>query len=182
MASSEHTLELYEHIFKLKRLDRFGWTKYPTKSPESVAEHSFGLAILALSIAPKIGLDTSKAVTIALIHDLGESIIGDIQSPENEEAEKEKHSIEGAAIKKILPLLSEEPKKLEELWQEFEEGSSAEAKFIKELDKIEMCLQALSYEKEQSLSLDEFFDHTEKRLTIPELVSLFQEIKSQRDG
>lgn len=176
----DESIELYNYLFKLKRLDRFGWTKYDIKNPESVAEHSFGLAILALTIAPKLNLDVNKALTIALIHDLGESIIGDIQAPEDSKQEVAKRLQEDPAISKVLSLISDDPSKLKDLWLDFEEGISPEAKFIKELDKIEMCLQALSYEQEQGIRLDEFFNHTEKRLTIPKLKAIFQDVLKER--
>ena len=47
-----------------------------------------------------------------------------------------------------------------ELWLDFEHGRTKEGLFVKELDKIEMCLQALAYEKEQDKDLTEFFAHT----------------------
>ena len=43
-----------------------------------------------------------------------------------------------------------------------------------------MCLQALASEKEQDKDLTEFFAHTEKKLTIPELKDIFKEIESSR--
>ncbi|KAH0453736.1 hypothetical protein IEQ34_018060 [Dendrobium chrysotoxum] len=51
-------------------------------------------------------------------------------------------------------------KEMLELWMEYEENSSLEAKVVKDFDKVEMILQALEYEQEQGMNLDEFFQST----------------------
>ncbi|XP_048227988.1 5'-deoxynucleotidase HDDC2 isoform X2 [Ricinus communis] len=53
-----------------------------------------------------------------------------------------------------------EAKEISQLWMEYEENSSPEAKIVKDFDKVEMILQALEYENEQDRDLDEFFQST----------------------
>jgi putative hydrolase of HD superfamily len=50
---------------------------------------------------------------------------------------------------------------VKELWLEYENNSTPEAKFVKDLDKLEMILQAVEYEHEQNKVLDDFFRSTE---------------------
>ncbi len=57
-------------VGKLKRLKRTGWVKNNIIDPESVAEHSFRLAVLTMVLAPKVGVDQLKTTKMALIHDL----------------------------------------------------------------------------------------------------------------
>lgn len=171
--------DLYQKLFKLKRIKRSGWINHNIKLPESVADHSYALSILSLALAKKLGLDRERLLLMSIIHDLGESLIGDIVSPENDAEIKLKFKKEVEAIKQVLECF-DSSEELMELWLDFEHGRTKEGLFIKELDKIEMCLQALAYEKEQGKDLSEFFEHTEKRLTIPELKQLFSNIESSR--
>ena len=171
--------DLYDKVFKLKRIQRSGWVNHDINSPESVADHSYALSILSLSLAGTLNLNREKVLLMTLLHDLGESIIGDIITPQNEPEVKLKFEAEVKAIKKVLGTLDSSDE-LIELWLDFEHGRTKEGLFVKELDKVEMCLQALAYEKEQGQDLTEFFVHTEKKLTIPELKELFKEIESSR--
>ena len=87
-------LEQYFSWFELKSLPRTGWIQNGVNNPESVASHSWGMSLLAMKLCPE-NLDLSKVLQICIVHDLPESIVGDItpydgvskdefnQSPEN---------------------------------------------------------------------------------------------------
>ena len=95
-------------VAKLKGLKRTGWVKNHVPNPESVAEHSFRLAVLAMIIAPKIGADQLKCIKMALIHDIGEAEIGDIvtkKGPKVLSNLSKKIILERRALKKILCLV-----------------------------------------------------------------------------
>ena len=64
-------------IFGLKSLKRSGWVYHDIPKSESVAEHSFGLAFLTLVIDLPKDVDRLKLVKMAILHDVGEAIIGD---------------------------------------------------------------------------------------------------------
>ena len=59
-----HTLE------NLKKTKRTGWIRAGVVNPESVADHSFRMAFLALILGKDMGVDTQKAVCMALVHDI----------------------------------------------------------------------------------------------------------------
>ncbi|MEM3907358.1 MAG: HD domain-containing protein, partial [Nitrososphaerota archaeon] len=61
---------IIEAIHRLKETKRTGWLERGVKDPESVASHSYGVAVLTLLIAHEKGLDTLNAVATALLHDL----------------------------------------------------------------------------------------------------------------
>jgi len=109
-------------------------------------------------------LDTNKCIQLALIHDLAEARVGDI-TPHCGVSDEEKHRLELETMEYISamlgPLLGGEA--IVKLWKEYEEGITEEAKLLKDLDKIEMILQAQEYEEEGSheKSLDQFFTSTE---------------------
>lgn len=59
-------------VVKCKRLKRTGWVKSQIPDPETVAEHSFRVSLLAMILAPQFKVDQTKVTKMALIHDLGE--------------------------------------------------------------------------------------------------------------
>ena len=140
----------------LKRTQRTGWIEVGIYRPESVADHSFRTAFLCMLYADMEALDTLKLLRMALIHDIPEAIIGDLM-PSQKTAETKKN--EETAIQQILSLLPEEQREnYLAVWSEYQEGKTKEAKAVRQLEKIEMALQAKEYEKfgSASKSLERF--------------------------
>ncbi len=135
----EKQIKFIRQTQDLKSVLREAWTS--TGKRESTAEHSWSLALLAGILAPSFDMDLSKTLMMCLIHDLGELFIGDIPAIAVSD-EKEKHAAEERDMKKILSLLPEaQEKELFQLWQEYNENSTPEAKLVKALDKAETILQ-----------------------------------------
>src|SRR2546421_3419754 len=67
-------------VGQLKRLPRAGWLIAGIRDPESIAEHSFRVAVLAYIIAILEGADPNRAAVLGLFHDLPETRIGDVPS------------------------------------------------------------------------------------------------------
>ncbi len=171
-------LASYYRLMRLKRLYRQGWLKrgVPAEICESVAEHSFGTALLGLLLtggpagtASHEGraLDSSKVVLMALVHEMGESYAGDI-TPVDGVPKEEKMRLEREAIGRSLGGHPDAAWFLG-LWEEFEEGLTPEARFVRELDRLEMGLEAALYRSEGYLGMGEFFESSrsavgEKRL------------------
>ena len=92
------------------------------------------------------GKNTEKTLKMILLHDLAESVVGDI-TPERLSRES-KTELENNTIKKILGYL---PRQLSEeymvLWNEFQQNSSEESRLVHQVDKLEMALQAKIYLK-----------------------------------
>lgn len=135
-----------ETCLRLKVLGRRGWSaKAGVSDPESVADHTFGTALLAMVMADLMNLDVLKVLRMALLHDIGEAIIGDLM-PEEAAAMGGKEAEEARAVERMVSKL---PPKLAkgyaEAWREFAGGSSPEAAVVREADKLEMALQAASY-------------------------------------
>ena len=72
------SLDFFSTISKLKESKRAGWVLHGIQNGESVADHSFQVAIMAMFLANNVGVDQNKSVQMALIHDIGESVIGDV--------------------------------------------------------------------------------------------------------
>jgi putative hydrolase of HD superfamily len=130
---------------RLKTLDRAGWRRCGVDPCESVADHTFGVALLALILpnAADLDVDRDRVIALSLVHDLAESIVGDI-TPHDGVDPREKRRREEAAIRQLAA--SGGPHLLD-LWTEFEAGETSEAKLARDLDVIEMAWQARQYER-----------------------------------
>ena len=163
----------------LKRTPRTGWVDVGVYQPESVADHTFRTAFLCMLYADMEALDPLKLLRMALLHDLPEAVIGDL-TPKQKTAETKEN--EETAITHILGLL---PKKQKEnylaVWDEYQEGKTREAKAVRQLEKIEMALQAKEYEKLGSAkSLERFIKSAEEATTWPDLVRLLSCVREER--
>lgn len=172
--TAKNFINFYNNILKLKKILRKGWAERNVPHPESAADHSFGVAVLALFFSRGKNLNVEKAITTALIHDVCESLTGDI-TPNDNIPPREKQEKEYEATRKILGQIDESGE-LFELWKDFEYERTPEGKLVKELDRLEMVLQAFQYEKEHHVNLDEFYDFTAKKLTSPDLKNILREI------
>ena len=163
-------IEVFYEFNHLKCLYRQGWLRHGiTKEQcESVAEHSLGVTLLALFLADAYfpQLDRMKVVLMGLLHDFGEIYAGDIVPGKMSLADK--HELERKSVERVFSRLSKGQEYLA-VWEEFEAGKTAEARFMKEIDRLEMGLQASVYEHEKLGDLSVFFESTDKALTTPEL-------------
>jgi len=143
--SLQNVIRFLEIAGILKRTQRTGWVEVGIYRPESVADHSFRTAFLCMLYADMEALDPLKLLRMALIHDLPEAVIGDLM-PSQKTAETKKN--EETAIHQILNLLPENQREnYLAVWNEYQEGKTKEAKAARQLEKIEMALQAKEYEK-----------------------------------
>jgi putative hydrolases of HD superfamily len=178
-------VDFAENVSKLKRIARKGWvSQVGVKSPESVADHSFACAVLAMCLGDLKGINTEKLIRLALLHDLHEALIGDYdhfdkQRIGTEQAKKNQEQ----AIKDVFAAL---PKAVHEkyicLAEEYIRQETPEAKLVKQIDKLEMILQALQYEKEgyDRTKLQPFWDGVEGTITDPDMKTIFNLLNKRR--
>ncbi|SES98585.1 HD domain-containing protein [Stigmatella erecta] len=175
-------LEAYFEFNHLKQLYRQGWLRVgvPPERCESVGEHSLGVALLCLFLAESWfpEADAFKTVRIALLHDLGEARVGDI-TPHDGVSPAQKHVLERKAVEQILGKLPRGAEYLA-LWDEYEQGSSFEARLVRQVDRLEMGLQACVYEHQGLGDLSQFFTSAQKVLETPQLQALFAELQALR--
>lgn len=175
-------IEAYFEFNHLKQLYRQGWLRVgiPPERCESVAEHSLGVALLCLFIADSWfpEADASKIVRIALLHDLGEARVGDI-TPHDGVNPTQKHALERQAVAQILGKLPRGAEYLA-LWEEYEQGASFEAKLVRQVDRLEMSLQACVYEHQGFGDLSQFFASAEKVMESPQLRVVLTELQALR--
>lgn len=178
-------LYFLKSVGKSKRLLRSGFVREKINDPESVAEHSFRTGVIAMVLSDKLGLslDKNKLIKMALIHDIGEIITGDIVVQRGEVIDvnlrDKKEEKERIGIKQIFGQILEGDI-YGRIFEEMIERKSPEAKVFWQFDKLELALTALEYEKEQGKKLDEFFLDASTNITEPFLKKLLAEIYKKR--
>jgi len=162
----------------LKKIPRQGWIdKLSMSHPESVADHTFSMAIMGMILSDLEKYNTEKILKMVLLHDLAESITGDIIP--NKITNQEKILLENNTMKKIINDMPQSlQKQYQELWNDYQNEKSGEAKFVHQLDKFEMALQAKIYSKDgySDDKLRPFFDSAKNNITHPKLVELLKKI------
>ena len=192
---SLQVLQLVKHIHQLKLTARTGWNmefppghRFKTRcvsEAESVADHSYSLAMYALTVAIALNLDVEKMVTMALVHDAPELITTDIVTATLDGDEKgrvqlDKRQREESAARQLFLSHGQLGARCYELWLEYESQTSEEARILRQLDKIECAVQAVLYAQQgHQLDASEFITNAEKEVTHPFLVRMLDELRQQ---
>ncbi|KAJ9505939.1 hypothetical protein QJQ45_017008 [Haematococcus lacustris] len=199
------TIDFLLLLQNLKTTKRTGWVIRGVSAPESIADHMYRMGMMSL-VASGSELDQARCVKMSIVHDVAEAIVGDITphckrllcidlshmvdkqkwkrvglvqvSPE------EKKRLEADAVAQIQSMLGPDTRaaqEVSELWREYEAAASPEAQFVKDMDKIEMILQAYEYEGlQQGLNLQEFYDGTAGRFKTEAGKALAAEVLARR--
>jgi len=200
---TQDLLILFTTLASLKETPRTGWLDrgIPSDETESVADHTLMTALIAWLLAlDDPSLDADRVLKLAVIHDLAEAIVGDIPpyapeeipDPEDRdamsaffsvrrvasaEAKAEKHAAEQAAANELFALLPEGTRdEVRSLWEEYESRSTPEARFVKDVDRLEAFLQARRYARRHpDVPLEGFTDMAIEGLEHPMLQAIRDE-------
>ena len=186
--------ELFDAIAGLKRLVRTGWRERGVPEPESVAAHSYGVAVLTLLLAEQRrdagdDVDVLKAVRMALLHDLPEHATGDLTPAQRRSlfgGESAKSSQRAAERRSLERLLSTAPAAVGARWREdwegYAAGDSAEAALVGQADKLDCLLQAVRYRREAGVGQLAEFRRLVDALTDPALRGLVETLWDEKGG
>lgn len=148
-------IEFYLMCNKLKRVIRTGWQDWNVKAErlESVAEHIYGVQMLALAMKSQYqyDIDISKVIKMLAVHELEEIFIGDLTLFQI--SKEEKDILGHEAVSKVLKDLIDR-QEIKSLIMEFDERKTREAKFAYQCDKLECDLQSRVYDTNAEVSLD----------------------------
>ena len=155
MSKEKNVVNYYVLCNKLKNVIRTGWVDWKVQRDriESIAEHIFGVQMLAIAMKSEYeyDIDIMKVIYMLAIHELGETIIGDLTQFQISKQEKEK--IEHEAVHNILSSLLEGDE-IEKLFLEFDAQETPEAKFAYQCDKLECDIQSKLYDQEGCVDLN----------------------------
>jgi putative hydrolase of HD superfamily len=171
-------LDFFKTAVNLKNIARQGWIdKLSLKHPESVADHSYSMAIMGMIISDLENCNSEKMLKMILLHDLAESKIGDYTP--NKISKENKIKIENNAYGEIINTLPESIKlQYHKIWEEYQKQESPESKIVHQIDKLEMALQAKMYQKQGSSkdAVESFFKSAENEITHPKLKDILNQI------
>lgn len=170
---------------KVKKVQRTGWIREGMPEPETVAEHTYRVAILARILAEKLRLNPDKLVSMAIFHDLAEGILGDpVTQRGKKQVSQHDDQKEIQLMKKIFTDLGR--KDFFKYWKEHVlENSHKKTRYsdlLYQVGKIATAWQALEYELEGAPArrLDEFWANAWAHVSHPFLKDLLKELEKKR--
>ncbi|WP_123623255.1 HD family hydrolase [Halorubrum sp. CSM-61] len=182
--------------YALKDERRTGWQLRGVDAPESVAAHAWGVAYLVLTLGDRFredlpDVDLDRALRLAVVHDVAEAETGDAATRADSTAETvDPNAKEAAEREAMADLAGPLPDRVRDAWEAYEARESPEAVLVKECDLLDVCLQAVLYERGDRYDpadgdpeafreyddLDEFFATTEPRLRTETGRALFERL------
>ena len=180
-------IKFLAELMRLKALPRTGWLLRGVRDVESIADHSFGVAFIAMIIADRavtqgMNVNIERVLRMALLHDLSEVRTGDL--PATIKPYFDSVALKAAdekATQEILAPLGESGHEYLKLRHEYEARETLESRIVKAADKLDLWSQVREYEKGGANNLAEFWDSSDEdfaKLGIDELIAdLITELK-----
>ena len=184
MSDARKLLEVVLECNQLKSIPRMGWMVRGVRDGESVAEHSYAVALLSMMLADRLDIpvDREKVLRIAILHDLPEYVTGDIHAPATKVlGEDAKQAAEERILERLFAKV-EGGSEYVTLWREFADRSSVEGRLVRAADKLEMFTQAYEYELEGNHKIEDFWDYEDntRDFDFVEIRELYEELRALR--
>jgi putative hydrolase of HD superfamily len=180
MKRNETLVELLLELQTLDRVPRMGFVLRGVPEPESVAEHGWHVAFLVWALAGRVaGLDVTRALEIALVHDLAEVRTGDIPWVASRYyAVGAKEAAERGVFEEVMGPLAG---RAAELLAEYRAAETREARLVKACDKLQMMVKVAAYERWGARGLAEFWENPEnfRDYGIEAARELFEELRAK---
>ncbi|KAI1373930.1 HD domain-containing protein [Hypoxylon crocopeplum] len=186
---SSSPLPFFHIIERLKTGKREGWRRFGINRGESIADHMYRMSLMTFlcppSLAPK--LDLNRCMKMCLIHDMAESLVGDITPvdgvPKPEKSRREAETMDYISqnlLGRVYGGLAGQ--EIRAIWQEYEDSKTQESLFVHDIDKMELLLQMVEYEKRTNKGLDlGEFAYVATKVVLPETQEWAKEILKERD-
>lgn len=182
--STDAILSLAGELEILQRMPRTGFVMSGVEGPQTIAAHSFAVALWCLFLLERLPkrtrVDQAKMLRMAVLHEIAEARIGDIPAPARRYLGDSTISrAERAAVDEMLVSF---PDSWRACWHEFEDGSTIEARIVRAADKIELMHRVLMYEQQHNGSLEKFWhwDWNFQDAGLAEARVLFAAMKQKR--
>ncbi|MCG2686220.1 HD domain-containing protein [Candidatus Parcubacteria bacterium] len=195
-------INFFTKVGQLKKIKRTGWVLRGVREPESIADHSFRLALMAWIFGQGKQLDIPRVIKMALVHDLCEVFAGDatpydewvgegkhtddrqvfnrwplrLTKEEKERRASSKRGKEASSLEKVVKELPEDLRdEIVGLWTEYEEGLTREAALVRQIDKMENMISACEYQLEdEELPIRSFWVQLKESVDDPDLVKFLE--------
>ncbi|KAL4910173.1 hypothetical protein BDW74DRAFT_144572 [Aspergillus multicolor] len=174
--NSTSPVPFFHLLERLKTTKREGWRRFDINHGESISDHMYRMSMMTMLAPPSLAarLDLSRCMKMALVHDMAESLVGDI-TPVDPVKKEEKARREASVMEYIAnTLLRGVPSGpsagdgILAVFNEYEANETLEAQFVHDVDKMELLLQMVEYERSYEIDLEEFLN-VAKRIHLPEI-------------
>ncbi|OCL03200.1 hypothetical protein AOQ84DRAFT_368579 [Glonium stellatum] len=175
--NTESPVPFFHMLERLKTTKRAGWRRFGIDHGESISDHMYRMSILTMLAPPSLSsrLNVPHCTKMALIHDMAEALVGDI-TPIDGISKMEKSRREAETMDYICKELLGKVggglsgEEIRRVWQEYEDNNTLEAKYVHDIDKMELVLQMVEYERshEGRIDLGEF-TWVAGRIELPEV-------------
>ncbi|TVY59016.1 HD domain-containing protein [Lachnellula suecica] len=187
--NSSSPVPFFHMLERLKTTKREGWRRFGISHGESISDHMYRMAMITMFAPPSLSsrLNIPNCTKMALVHDMAEALVGDI-TPVDGVSKPEKNRRESTTMDYFTNSLlgkvngSMTGKELKAVWQEYEDSETPDSKFVHDVDKIELVLQMVEYERvhETKLDLGEF-SWVASRIALPEVREWADELLKERE-
>lgn len=159
MRAEDRIIDTLVRLDPLSDLPRTGWLLRGVRPCESIADHTFGVALVAMLLTDALRaegqtVDGERVLRMALVHDAPEARTGDVPMPvKSPEVERVLDEVDARLARDLLP---------DELYASFCEadaGQTLEARIVKAADKLQMMIKAHVYERTSRGCLEEFWQN-----------------------
>ncbi|KAJ6014026.1 HD domain-containing protein [Penicillium herquei] len=186
--NSTSPVAFFHLIERLKTTKREGWRRFGIDHGESISDHMYRMSIMTMIAPAELAskLNIPHCTKMALIHDMAESLVGDITPADEHIPKAEKARREAATMEYIVKnLLGNVPggalsgAEIMRVFQEYEDNETLEAQFVHDVDKMELLLQFIEYERTHNVDLQEF-EGVAGRVQLPEMKVWAAQIVQER--
>lgn len=185
--NSTSPIPFFHLIERLKTTKREGWRRFGING-ESISDHMYRMSIMTMFAPPELAskINIPHCTKMALIHDMAESLVGDITPVDTHITKAEKARREAAVMDYItenllgkVPGASLSAQEMKGVFEEYEENKTLEANFVHDIDKMELLLQMVEYERSHKVDLTEF-EGVVSRVQLPEIKAWAEDVVKER--
>ncbi|KAI9843424.1 MAG: hypothetical protein M1838_002630 [Thelocarpon superellum] len=189
-AGTPSPVPFFHLLARLKTTPREGWRRFNIHHGESIADHMYRMSLLTMFAPPSLAsrLDVARCTQMALVHDMAESLVGDI-TPVDNVPKAEKSRREAATMDYLADDLLGQVHgglvgaQLKEVWEEYEQSETLESQFVHDIDKLELLLQMTEYEQTHRGEVDlSEFAYVAKKIILPEVREWSAEVLKERQA
>ncbi|ETS82331.1 hypothetical protein PFICI_04207 [Pestalotiopsis fici W106-1] len=190
VSNSTSPLPFFHMLERLKTSKREGWRRFGIEKGESIADHMYRMSLMTMLCPPSLAsrIDLPKCMKMCLIHDMAESLVGDI-TPVDGVAKPEKSRREAETMDYISNGLlggvysGLAGAEIRAIWQEYEDSKTLESLFVHDIDKMELLCQMVEYEKRMNHTLDlGEFAYVATKVVLPETQEWAKDILKEREN
>jgi putative hydrolase of HD superfamily len=179
----------FHYLERLKIEKREGWRRFGISQGESVSDHMYRMSLITMLAPPALSskLDIPRCTKMALVHDMAEGLVGDLTPvdgvPKVEKNRREAETMDWIArslLGKVHGGVAGQG--IKDVWQEYEDSETLESKFVHDVDKIELLLQMVEYERVNDCRVDlSEFSWVARKVVLEEMKEWAKEILDERE-